>query len=507
MKTRNLKGAVALGSLTAAVALLAGLSGASAQSAPGAGSFPQSFLIPGTNTSLSVYGVVRMNASTQVGSIHTNDTSPSGGGATAFQINQLPLEGPGANGGASANQLERSQNGGLRASVKTTNIAFETRTPSALGEIKTVLLMDFGLFASQNNYVGSPVTLGVTGSNKPSAGAGNNEAPRIQWAYGTIGPWLIGQWNSGWTDPALNPSDIGDPSITGYITTANVRVPQIRYTYLVGNGITLQASLESMVSGAIGLVKNTGAMTTGSVTQFASDNLDPGGIVNLPTFNFGASWDQPWGHIMGRFGFQRDEFRNSTGANSIINGALGLNGTSNGANNLTQFAWAIETGAAINTFGQDQWKILLNYSNGAPNYLTDLSPTNAGGFFVNGFTGQKDTINEFAFNTSYTHRFNPNWRTTAEFGMGFFSKPSGAAGLTNCANNGVTATCVPGGATAAQLAGLEKTHLNSALSATWALMPGMVEFTAEWDHWERWVQASSTNSRSNKYGVTFNFYW
>ena len=69
MNTRSLKGAVALGSLTATVALLAGLGTAQAQmgagqagpppaapTGPGAGSFPQSFLIPGTNTSLSLYG-------------------------------------------------------------------------------------------------------------------------------------------------------------------------------------------------------------------------------------------------------------------------------------------------------------------------------------------------------------------------------------------------------------------------------------------------------------------
>jgi hypothetical protein len=34
-----------------------------------------------------------------------------------------------------------------------------------------------------------------------------------------------------------------------------------------------------------------------------------------------------------------------------------------------------------------------------------------------------------------------------------------------------------------------------------------MELTAEWDHWERTVQASSTWGQSNKYGVTVNFYW
>ena len=95
MMTRNLKGGVALGSLTAAVALLAGLSSANAQSAPGAGSFPQSFLIPGTNTSIAIYGSVKLSFTSNWGSQHVTDTSPSGIGATPNAISGLALNGPG----------------------------------------------------------------------------------------------------------------------------------------------------------------------------------------------------------------------------------------------------------------------------------------------------------------------------------------------------------------------------------------------------------------------------
>ncbi|HLJ21929.1 MAG TPA: hypothetical protein VKU84_17110, partial [Stellaceae bacterium] len=56
MKIRKLHAATALGSLTASIALLTGISGAHAQGAPGAGSFPGSFLIPGTQTSFAVNG-------------------------------------------------------------------------------------------------------------------------------------------------------------------------------------------------------------------------------------------------------------------------------------------------------------------------------------------------------------------------------------------------------------------------------------------------------------------
>jgi len=314
MKTRTAKGAVALGSLTATVALLAGLGSAQAQigagqaatppvapTGPGAGSFPQSFLIPGTNTSLSLYGKIALGISDNIGSQHLNDTSPSGGGATPFPIGSLALEGPGAAGGTNFLQLDRSIHGGLRAAVKGTNFAFETRTPTDLGEVKTVMLVDFSLMASQSNYIGSGTAITST---KPSAGAGNNETPRIQWAYGTLGPWLIGQYNSAYADPLLTNPDIGDQSQVGPLQTANIRRPQIRYTYLAGNGITLSGSVESMNTGAEYCASTTvGACTGGtaapqSIITDGSDNLDvggsgDGGVVNLPSFNTGIAWDQP----------------------------------------------------------------------------------------------------------------------------------------------------------------------------------------------------------------------
>ena len=97
MYTRNLKGTVALGSLTAAVALLAGLSGAQAQSAPGAGSFPQSFLIPGTNTSLSLYGQVKAVWGMDIGQ-HDGDTQTTVN-SVPFHTAQLALSGPGVGSG------------------------------------------------------------------------------------------------------------------------------------------------------------------------------------------------------------------------------------------------------------------------------------------------------------------------------------------------------------------------------------------------------------------------
>jgi len=491
MKTRNLKGTIAFGSLTATVALLAGLSNASAQAtAPGAGSFPQSFLIPGTNTSLSIYGVIRSVWQDNIGGMHTGDTQTTGN-TVPFHIAQLALSGPGAAGGISATTDQNALHAGLRQFGKASTVTFETRTPTDLGEVKTVLAMDFNLFSNQANYISG------TSTNKPAAGSGNTDAPRLLWAYGTIGGWLIGQYNSNYADPTLFP-DVTDSNFEpGQVSTANIRQSQIRYTYLAGNGITLSASLEEQESGTLWLTSSTGAPSS-----FVSDNTDVNGIVNLPSFNTGINYDQPWGHLMSRVGVSRNEIRNTQSGVSIF-------GNPNGSNNIKKWGWAAEVGGYLNTWGQDQWKWLINYSKGIANYSTDLSATSGGNMFCNGVgmgvnggtriagSGTCNLIADLGMNTSYTHRFNPNWRMTAAFGMGFFWKPSAAAGLSNTAV----------GTAAAQLTALEKRHLASQLNVVWSPVPGLTDIYLEWDHWDRWVQASQTSGMSNKFGVGFSFYW
>jgi hypothetical protein len=517
MNTQSVKGAIALGSLTATVALLAGLGSAQAQlgsgqvpsgppAAPttaGAGSFPQSFLIPGTNTSLSLYGKVQMSIHDNIGSQHTSETTPSPT-TGAPGLNSLLLEGPGAAGGTSFNQVFRSIHGGLRASAASTNFAFETRTPTDLGEVKTVTLVDFGLLAGQGNYTGAGVT--ATSIN-PKVGAGNNSIPRIQWAYGTLGPWLFGQYNSAWADPLLFAPDIGDQNQIGPMQTVNIRRPQIRYTYLAGNGISLSGSLESMNTGAVycqasGTTTCIGTSTAAAaaLASTGSDNSDvaAGGLVNLPSFNFGAAWDQPWGHLMGRVGVGRSEIRNATTAPI-------LGGTSQG-NNITQWHWAVEGGVMVNTWGQDQWRGLVNYSHGLSTYMSDMQAGTVD-MFINGQNGQVSSINELALTTNYIHRFNPNWRLVGSFGIGFFNKPDSAAGFGNCANNTTVSACVSGGANAAQLASIEKRHIFSGVALTYSPVPGMVDIKAELDYYDRQVQATNTGANAWAQNLSMSFYW
>jgi hypothetical protein len=424
-------------------------------------------------------------------------------------LSSLLLEGPGAAGGTNFSNLFRSFHGGLRAQASSTNFAFETRTPTDLGEIKTVLLVDFSLLASQGNYFGTGVT---ATSIKPSAGAGNNSIPRIQWAYGTLGPWLFGQYNSAWADPLLFAPDIGDQNQVGQMQTVNIRRPQIRYTYLMGNGISMSGSLESMNTGAqfcqataTSTCISTGTLAPASIGSFGSDNTDvaAGGLVNLPSFNAGVAWDQPWGHLMGRVGVGRSELRNAT--------ATALLGGNNQANNITQWNWAIEGGVMVNTWGQDQWRGHVQYSHGLATYNSDA----AGGtvdLLVNGQTGQVSSENELELTTNYIHRFNPNWRVTGAFGIGFFNKPDAAGAFSNCSTNatltGAAANSLcAGGANAAQLASIEKRHIFSGLALTYSPVPGQIDIKAELDYYDRKVQAAGTGATGWAQNLSVAFYW
>jgi hypothetical protein len=275
-----------------------------------------------------------------------------------------------------------------------------------------------------------------------------------------------------------------------------------------------------MATGAAYCANTTSASCIGGSTTFApaaiatdgSDNLDvggsgDGGIVNLPSFNTGISWDQPWGHLMARVGVGRSELR-GTNASTLGNSALpaGTVATQNFSNNVTQWHWAVEGGAMINTWGQDQWRGQVSYSHGLSTYQSDLG-NGTYDMIINGQTGQVSSINELGLNTSYIHRFNPNWRATAEFGIGFFSKPSAAGGLTNCADSGTTSACVSGGATAAQLASVEKRHIQSSVSVTYSPVPGQVDIVTELDYYDRQVQASGTGGAGWTQRLGFNFYW
>src|ERR1700730_13573909 len=244
MKIRKLNAAAALGSLTATVALLAGMPGADAQGAPGAGSFPGSFLVPGTQTSFKVGGYIKFD--------YTYDFSQQmniNGGASPFGVsfgvgtfNQF-----GDHDLISADSGHHIHgNSQMTASESRFNI--ETRTPTSFGELKTFIDGDFT----------NPNGLSNSSSLKVNS---NSYGFRLRQAYGTLGPFLAGQTLSLFRDGAAEAETL---DFGGAVAAEN---PQTQ----------------------IFDVDSSGTTTTFGASTRQGDKI--------PDFTTALVYNAPWGHL------------------------------------------------------------------------------------------------------------------------------------------------------------------------------------------------------------------
>ena len=150
-KNRKYLSYAALGSLTAAVALMTGASTANAQApttgAPlaGAGSFPGSFIVPGTSTSLHVGGVISFDAN------YNPNSAAAAGSPGAFQNENLG--GMAVRGAGVTPSVGENTSGMSNFTAQFTRPNFETRTPTAYGELKTYWEIDFAGSANADEPV------------------------------------------------------------------------------------------------------------------------------------------------------------------------------------------------------------------------------------------------------------------------------------------------------------------------------------------------------------------
>ncbi len=338
---RNIGSMAAIGGLTAAVALLTGLPAASADEladlranqellqkridqlsqapppAPGpfvpgfgtetrpaaapvtTGSFPRSFLIPGTDTSLRIGGIVNTNVvwylhGARLGTALNNQggnpgASNDGMGGTGGLPN-IPLN----------NTVGHSRASAFDISDRQSRLLFDARTPTAWGEIKAYIEFDFG---HGNENVVESANNSVT----------NGWTVRLRKAYGTMGGLLVGQETGIFHDPDADAEflDAGG----GAATAGRARVPQVKYTYQGPYGIVLTGGFENpspRMMGQFGQVDlDTQAVTISpcSITGNTAANL-PATTACMPSSTFfdplkssypevigTARINQPWGHL------------------------------------------------------------------------------------------------------------------------------------------------------------------------------------------------------------------
>jgi hypothetical protein len=204
------------------------------------GSFPRSFLIPGTDTSLRVGGYA--NGFFQYvmhGASPAAQLNSQGG-----NINQTYFDGLGGTGNLPNiplnNSIAHARSGQFNISGRNSRLLFDARTPTAWGEAKAYIEIDF----SFNN------TNVVYNNNN---GTSSSAITRFRKGYATLGGLLAGQETGIMHDPDADPELVDQG---GMATSAGrARQAQIRYTYQGPYGAVFNFGIENPVprlNGAFG---------------------------------------------------------------------------------------------------------------------------------------------------------------------------------------------------------------------------------------------------------------
>jgi hypothetical protein len=259
-----------------------------------AGSFPRSILIPGTDTSLKVYGQITEIVDYFLTGGNPNSSPQSTTVGNNGQVNAIPLN----------NTVQRARGNGIFwQSPRESRIGFETRTPTPFGEARTVMEWD---------WAGS--TAFAPGGTGPTA-ISDNLVPRLRYAYGTLGGLLAGQATSNFSDPDANAEvidfggNVGEPG--------RVRVPQVRYTmpaYWGGSWSfsaetpeTVAATPQGIVGSDAGVIPTATtsctiaalATATTCTTAVLGSGSIPLNVTKATAPDLTAAWyiPQPWGHL------------------------------------------------------------------------------------------------------------------------------------------------------------------------------------------------------------------
>jgi len=249
-----------------------------------AGSFPRSWLIPGTETSMKIGGNIYMDVVHYFAGGQANQQPQSNNTTTNGNLNALPLKGTNA----------RSRGNNIwQFTPNRTNINFETRTPTVLGEARTFLEWDFSSNAfSQANTHNT-----------------NNLGLRLRFAYATVGGLLAGQANSNFGDPDASMEVLSFGGMQG--DPGPSRVPQVRYTmplapWGVLGSLSISAEAPETDAQDLGGVieSDVGAATSATCTAAVVGVAPACTLLRANPFkttapDVTAAWyiPQPWGHF------------------------------------------------------------------------------------------------------------------------------------------------------------------------------------------------------------------
>jgi hypothetical protein len=413
---------------------------AGAKAAPGAamsgGSFPRSFLIPGTDTSIRVGGFVDItgldflqgggnvpgsNAGSNSGQNGTLPAIPVG---EAFVPGAPALAGIPGSAGIIPQTAAHSKNGVFEFSTQQSRLDIETRTPTSWGEARTFFAFDW---AGCNNF--SCQTL--------QQGGGDSLVPRLRFAYGTLGGFLGGQALSNFSDADADTESMEFGGAIG--STGGQRIPQVRYTIAGPYGSAFSVSAENPFTtlvtpfgltssdqvttappggpgaGIIGATCN-GQPCTGAGTPGTNPSKQ-----RAPTLTAASYWSQPWGHVdvSGVMNFPAVE-----DGKFFAREYVGYGGHFAGDVHPGWFGWAKDdflfSFVAGNAIGNYASGGLATFFQLATNYTVATACATPVKGCANGMAASNIIVNPiFAFSTNggYQHWWTPTLRSTIAAGM------------------------------------------------------------------------------------------
>ncbi len=418
--------------------------------APGApslgGSFPRSFLIPGTDTSIRVGGFVDftalefLNGGGGVDGSNYGSNSGQNGNLHSLPITGGFVPGVGFTNPNAANVAPSRNNGVLEFSPQQSRLDIETRTPTSFGEARTFFAFDWAGCSSGGSYTCQTL----------AQGGGNSLLPRLRFAYGTLGGFLAGQALSNFSDADADTELMEFGGTMG--STGGQRIPQVRYTVPGPYGSAFSVSAENPWTSVItpsglqssdynlsGIGTNTtppqeliptlcngipctGINTTGQsgTSTVATTQANPT-VAKAPNLTFASYWAQPWGHVdfagLVRFyqiqdGTHVDQKFTGVGghvAGDVHPGWWGYN--------KDDFLWSFVVGNAIGNYASGGESTLFPL---ASNFTTTTAcATPIPGKCTGQFAASNILVEPiFAFSTQggYQHWWLPNLRSTIAAG-------------------------------------------------------------------------------------------
>lgn len=346
------------------------------------GSMPNSVRIPGTQTSVRLYGFVKANLFTDLDMVNRGD-APS--------VQGIPLAGSAA--------TERS--GDTQFSARRSRIGFDTQTPTAWGALNSRIEFDFA------------------GDQPSASGAATSSGymPRLRQAYVEVGGEvfrvLVGQANSVWNDGLVE--TLSDAT---FLNASAVRQAQIRATGRLAPGVTGMVSLEAPYTD----------YTSNAGVFYPDSTLDGGASPatgTLPDLVARVTWRGDTGDVSLR-GLLR-QLRidtNGTAASPTGSGdAIGYGFALGGNLNMARL-W--------NGFGADQLFAMAYYGEGIGRYF-DSATSGQSAYSSIGLPGATDVsltpVPSYGATLGYRHYWAPSLRTNMAYSYARLDNPAVVSGF------------------------------------------------------------------------------